>query len=216
MDSRAFRTAIELHGGATAIAAVLGRDLTKRRDTHNAGWFVPGLVLAIAVHTLFNRLPLPPLLATACVILVVPAILVLVYERSEARTRQWLGTTMDRDVELLEQIHLGAIAETPIGRYLASLGQRFAGPVVADMLCLLEIHAQLALRAKGLLLAREAGLELPPDPEVLGHLRELRFHERSIGATGRLAIAPFLAGSRDRWQIQMLESHGSARRAEGP
>jgi hypothetical protein len=205
-----------MHGGTTAIAAVLGLDLTKRHDTRNAGWFVPGLALAVAVHTLFNRLSLSPLLATACVILVVPAILVLVYERSEARTRRWLGTTMDRDAELLEQIHTGTIAGTPIGSYLASLGQRFAGPVVADMLCLLEIHAQLALRAKGLLLAREAGLELPPDPEVGDHLRELRFLERSIGATGRLAIAPFLAGGRDRWQIRMLESHRREIRGAGP
>jgi RsiW-degrading membrane proteinase PrsW (M82 family) len=204
--ARGLGTAV-MHGGATAIAAVLGLDLTKRRDTHNVGWLLPGLAFAIVMHTLFNRLPLAPLLTTACVILFVPAILVLVYERSEGRTRRWLGTTMDRDAELLEQIHTGTIAGTPIGSYLASLGERFAGPVVADMLCLLEIHAGLSLRAKGLLLAREAGLELPPDPEVADHLRELHFLERSIGQTGRLAIAPFLPGARDRWQIRMLESH---------
>lgn len=209
--ARGLGTAV-MHGGATAMAAVLGRELTNRRESHGAGWFVPGLVLAVALHTLFNRLPLPPLLATACVILVVPAILVLIYERSEARTRRWLGKTMDRDAELLELIHTGAIAGTPIGRYLASLRQHFPGPTVADMLCLLEIHAELALRAKGLLLAREAGLDLPPDPEVEGRLGEMRFLERSIGATGRLAIAPFLAGGRDRWQVRMLES----RRPSGP
>lgn len=213
--ARGLGTAV-MHGGATAIAAVLGLELTKRRDPHNAGWFLPGLALAVAVHTLFNRLPLSPLIATACVILVVPAILVVVYEHSEARTRRWLGTTMDRDAELLEQIHSGTIAGTPVGSYLASLGQRFAGPVVADMLCLLEIHAELSLRAKGLLLAREAGLELPADPEVQDQLRELRFLERSIGATGRLAIAPFLPGGRDLWQIRMVESHRRESRSAGP
>lgn len=209
--ARGFGTAV-MHGGVTAIAAVLSADLTKRRGANGAAWFVPGLAVAIAVHTLFNRLPLPPLLATAAVILVVPAILVVVYEQSEGRARRWLGKTLDRDVELLELIHSGEIAGTAIGRYLGDLRQRFPGPVVADMLCLLEIHAGLAMRAKGLLLAREAGLTLPPDPEVEGHLRELRFLERSIGATGRLAIAPFLTEGGERWQIQVLESQRTAGR----
>jgi RsiW-degrading membrane proteinase PrsW (M82 family) len=205
--ARGLGTAV-MHGGVTAIAAVFGMDLTKRRSSRHLAWFVPGLALAVALHTLFNRLPLPPLLATACVILGVPAILVAVYELSEARTRRWLGTTMDSDAELLELIHSGAITSTPVGRYLASLRERFPGPVVADMLCLLEIHAGLAMRAKGLLLAREAGLSLPPDREVEDQLRELSFLERSIGATGRLAIAPFLPAARDRWQIHVLAPHG--------
>jgi RsiW-degrading membrane proteinase PrsW (M82 family) len=207
--ARGLGTAV-MHGGVTAIAAVLARDLTERRDSRHPGWFVPGLAVAAALHTLFNRLPLSPLLSTACVILAVPAILVVVYERSEGRTRRWLGTTMDHDAELLELIHSGEITASPTGRYLESLRQRFPGTVVADMLCLLEIHAGLGLRAKGLLLAREAGLDLPPDPELAGQLRELRFLERSIGATGHLAIAPFLPAGRDRWQIRMLESRQAA------
>ena len=212
--ARGLGTAV-MHGGATAMAAVVGQDLAKRQASRRLVWFAPGLAFAIVVHTLFNRLPLPPLLSTACVILFVPAILIVVYELSESRTRRWLGTTMDRDLDLLEQIHSGAIASTHVGSYLASLQQRFPGPVVADMLCLLEIHAELAMRAKGLLLAREAGLEIPPDPEVAGHLRELRFLERSIGVTGRLAIAPFMAGSGDRWPIRMLESDRSGRAVPG-
>ena len=212
--ARGLGTAV-MHGGATATAAVLAADLAKRRDSRNPAWFVPGLALAIAVHTAFNRLPLPPLLATACVILVVPAILVLVYERSEARTRRWLGSTLDREAELLDLIHSGEITGSPVGRYLESLRRRFPGAAVADMLCLLEIHAELALRAKGMLLARSAGLTLPPDPDLEGQLREMRFLERSIGATGRLAIAPFLAAGSERWQIRMLESHGPAERAAG-
>jgi|SRR5262245_11919316 len=213
--ARGLGTAV-MHGGATAIAAVIGLDLTKRRPTPHPGWLVPGLLVAIVIHTLFNRLPLPPLLTTACVILVVPAILVLTYELSEARTRRWLGTTLDRESELLELIRSGTIAKTPVGRYLSSLQHRFAGAQVGDMLCLLELHAELALRAKGILLVREAGLEAPPVPELGERLRELSFLERSIGVTGRLAIAPFLAAGRDRWQIHLLEHPGSTRTPARP
>jgi RsiW-degrading membrane proteinase PrsW (M82 family) len=203
--ARGLGTAV-MHGGATAIAAVIGLDLAKRRASRQAVWLLPGLLVAIALHTLFNQLPLPPLLRAASVIVAVPAILVAVYELSEAHTRAWLGVTMDRDVELLDLIHSGEITESPVGRYLTSLRERFPGGAVADMLCLLEIHAELGMRAKGVLLAREAGLELPPDPELAAHLDELRYLERSIGATGRLAIAPFLAAGRERWQLRLLES----------
>ena len=208
--ARGLGTAV-MHGGATAIAAVLGADLAKRRDSPGVARLLPGLALAIALHTTFNRLPLPPLLMTALVILVVPAILVVVYERSEGRTRRWLGSTLDREAELLELIHSGGIAASPVGSYLDSLRHRFEGPVVADMLCLLEIHAGLAMRAKGMLLAREAGLTLPPDPDLPDRLRELRFLERSVGPTGRLAIAPFLAAGRDRWQIRLMETGSTTR-----
>src|SRR5439155_1248972 len=72
--ARGLGTAV-MHGGATAMAAVVGQDLAKRQASRRLVWFAPGLAFAIVVHTLFNRLPLPPLLSTACVILFVPAIL---------------------------------------------------------------------------------------------------------------------------------------------
>ena len=97
------------------------------------------------------------------------------------------------------------IVHTPAGEYLGSLRNRFPGPTVADMLCLLEIRLELAMRVKGLLLARAAGLEVPADALVLANLEELRFLERSIGPTGRLAMRPLLPEGRERWQIRLLE-----------
>src|SRR5205823_1587985 len=85
------------------------------------------------------------------------------------------------------------------GAYLSTLS-RLPGPVVADMLCYLRIHLELSLRAKGILIAREAGVELPIDDEVRADFKEMRFLERSIGKTGKMAILPFLrSGSRDRF-----------------
>lgn len=195
-----------MHGGATAVAGILAHGLHERSGGGAAAWFVPGWLAATAFHASFNQLPFPPLVVAACVVVAVPVILVATYELSERQTRRWLGTTMDRDVELLERIREGTIADTPVGRYLTTLRERFPGPVVADMLCLLEIHSTLAMRAKGMLIVQAAGLTLPPDPELAAHLREWRFLERSIGPTGKLALAPFLARSgRERWQIAMLE-----------
>lgn len=211
--ARGLGTAV-MHGGATAIAAIMAREVTERRGSNALRWFAPGFVMAVLVHAVFNQLPFPPLIATAIVILGVPLILIIAYETSERQTQQWLGSTLDRDVELLELIHTGAITETHVGRYLTTLRERFPGPVVADMLCLLEIQGELALRAKGRLIAQSAGIELPPDPELLGRIREMRFLERSIGPTGMLALLPFLkTRGRERWQIRMLENMAEGKQA---
>ena len=143
---------------------------------------------------------------TACLQLVLmPLLMMAVFERSERATRDWLGTGFDGDVERLEQMLEGEVLETPVGRYLESLRTRFEGPVRADMLCLIRIHLELALRAKGILIARAAGVELPADPAIEANLREMRHLERTIGPVARLAVEPLLANSvRDRWQLQLL------------
>ena len=116
---------------------------------------------------------------------------------------------LDSDLELLESIVSGEALETRIGAYLHTLQARFPGEVVADMLCLLRIQAELAIRAKGLLLAREAGLDAPVGDDVRANLAELRYLERSIGRTGLLALAPILRrSSRDVWQVYLLEQAG--------
>jgi hypothetical protein len=91
------------------------------------------------------------------------------------------------------------------------LKAHFPGEAVADMLCLLRIQAELAIRAKGLLLAREAGLEVPVGDDVRASLAELRYLEKSIGRTGLLALKPVLRQTgRDLWQVYLLEEAGGA------
>lgn len=212
--ARGFGTAI-LHGSTTALVAILAQELTERRRSTALVWFVPGLVFAIALHSLYNHVLFNPLLAAALVILMAPPAVVLVFEHSERATRDWLGTGLDSDMERIEQLTDGPIADSPIGKYMGTIRHRFSGAALADMLCLLRIHLELSMRAKGTLIARAAGVDLPPDETVVANLRELRYLERSIGPTGRLAIQPLLQTSgRELWQVTMLEvaSGAAARR----
>src|SRR5262249_43635130 len=95
--------------------------------------------------------------------------------------------------------------DSPIGRYLHELKEKFAGPVVADLLCYVRLHTELALRAKGMLMMRESGFETPVDEATREKLSELDYLEKSIGRTGRLAIHPMLQMSRrELWQLYML------------
>ena len=143
---------------------------------------------------------------TAVLLGVMPALLLVAFDYSERVTREWLSTGFDGELEMLEKILEGEVARTPVGEYLDALRSRFPPMVVADLFCLLTIHLELSLRAKGMLIARAAGVEVPVDDKVRSNLEELRFLEHSVGPTGRLAILPLRRTSRrDLWQILLLE-----------
>jgi RsiW-degrading membrane proteinase PrsW (M82 family) len=193
-----------MHGSATAIAGILAKSLTDRRGA-SLRWFLPGLAAAALLHSIWNHFVLNPLVSAAILVATMPLVVALVFERSERATQAWLGEGLDGEVELLELIATGEFRHTNAGEYLESLRNRFPGPVVADMLCWLQIHLELGLRAKGLLLARAAGIDLPVDPNVREAFTEMKFLERSIGPTGKLAMLPLRRGSgRDLWQLQHL------------
>ncbi|HEY8048367.1 MAG TPA: PrsW family glutamic-type intramembrane protease [Ramlibacter sp.] len=201
---RGFGTAI-MHGGATAIFAVTCLDFLDRPGLRGALALVPGIVLAYGVHSAYNHALLPPLYETCVVVFVVPALLALVFWRSEKLLGEWLGTGFDNDAQLLQLINSGRFTESPMGHYLSALRDKFEGAVLADILCYVRLHTELALRAKGLLMMRETGFDAPADESVHEKFAELRYLESSIGPTGRMAIRPMLHLSRkDLRQLYLL------------
>lgn len=191
---RGFGTAI-MHGSTTAIFAIVGKS---RKP-------IIGLLLAIALHSLFNFFILSPAMTTLVIVLVFPPLMLLAFSQSEHGLRQWLGTGFDLDAELLKAMRSGEFAESNPGQYLQSLRDHFEGAVLADMLCYLQLNAELSLRAKGVLMLRESGFPVTKDAEVAEKLTELRFLKESIGKTGELALAPLLHHTpQDLWQLQVL------------
>lgn len=202
---RGFGTAV-MHGSTTALFGILGKALTDRSAAAGPLALLPGLLVAMAVHAAFNHLVASPYLTTAALLVGMPLLLLLAFEYSERTTRDWLASGFDGEMEMLEQILDGDVADTPVGRYLDTLRHRFDPLVVADLFCLLTVHLELSLRAKGMLLARAAGVEVPVDDQVRANLVEMRHLERTVGATGCLAILPLRRQSRrDLWQILLLE-----------
>ena len=201
---RGFGTAV-MHGGTLIIAGVISKALFDRRHSRTITVFLPGFLAAVALHSLFNHFMLPPLLATALLLVALPIMVSIVFQRSETATMKWLGTGIDADLEIFDLITTGSISKSAIGRYLDSLRDRFSPTVVADMLCLLQIQAELSIRAKSLLLMKKHGLRPPPDPGLKSILDEMNYLEASIGRTGKLALSPVLhLGHRELWQIRLL------------
>lgn len=194
-----------MHGGATAIVAMVARAFQHRHETFRLSHMLPGLGVAVVLHGLYNHFLLHPLLATALIALVFPALSVAVFQQSERETQAWLGAGFDTDQELLRVIRSGQVAETRVGRYLQALRSHFAPEIIVDMMCLLRLRVELSIRAKGALLMREAGFDVRPDPQLADTFRELRYLEQSVGMTGLRALQPFLhASTRDLWELNML------------
>jgi hypothetical protein len=203
--SCAASTAI-LHGSTTAIFATLAKSLSDRHATTALGDLLLPLALAAVIHSLFNHFVLPPLATTALLLVVMPLLFVVVFEHSEKSTRTWIGTSFDSRMELLELILSGDLHATPVGTYLQSLRDRFPPVVVADMLCYLRIYSELSMRAKAMHIARQAGLKLEAGEDVRANIQELKYLGKSIGRTGRLALAPFLESSAHGfWEMHALQ-----------
>ncbi|HET7789327.1 MAG TPA: PrsW family glutamic-type intramembrane protease [Gemmatimonadales bacterium] len=202
---RGFGTAI-MHGGATSIVAMVAKALQNRAAVFRLSQVLPGLGVAVVLHSLYNQFVLNPILATALIVLVLPTLSLAVFERSERDTKAWLGTGFDTDQELLRAVHTGRVSGTPVGRYIATVKSRFPAEVIVDMMCFLRLRAELAIRAKGVLMMREAGFHAAPDPLVKDKFQELAYLEKSIGKTGLRALHPFVhTSTRDLWQLTVLD-----------
>jgi RsiW-degrading membrane proteinase PrsW (M82 family) len=209
---RGFGTAV-MHGGATTLFGVVTQSMSERYVVRRAFIFLPGLAAAIAFHSLFNHFLISPVMTAAGLVIVLPLLLLTVFQLSERRVRHWMGTGLDADSDLIAMIKSGRFSQTRIGRYLLSLGESFPPEALVDMLCILRLHAELSIKAKGVLLMREAGLDVVPDPSVQERLDELEYLEKSIGKAGMLAMAPFLGWrTRGLWQLHMLGRRRRPRR----
>ena len=194
-----------LHGGTTAIFAILARALSDRfpRRPHVA--FLPGLVAVIVIHSAFNHLLLPPIVLAAVVMFVLPLLILFVFDRSERATREWMGAGMDLDIEVLQLVSSEHFAVTRLGQYLQELRARFPGVVVANMYCLLRLELELSVHARAMIMAREAGLDLAGDEDLDASLQEREYLHRSIGKAGLLALRPLqVTSDRDLWHRQLL------------
>jgi len=201
---RGFGTAI-MHAACAALFAILCKGAYDRRNRPAISSWGPALLAAAAVHALFNHFFLPPIYMTLLIMAVLPPLIIGVYEHSERLLRKWLTLSMDEEMAMLEMILTGRFTQSKFGQYLLSLRDHFPATVAVDLLCYLRIYLELAMRAKGILLLRQNGITVQPDATIKEKFAEFTFLEKSIGKTGKLALAPFMrAGERELWQLYLL------------
>jgi RsiW-degrading membrane proteinase PrsW (M82 family) len=205
---RGLGTAI-LHGTSTSVFAMVARGIHERHPTRLLRATVPAWLAAVALHAVYNNMLLPPIAATFVLLIAVPLVIVVVFRRSEIATRDWVTAGLDLDLELLALVSSDDFAHTRFGAHLRDLTTRTPGPVVADMFCLLRLELELAIQAKAMLMARDAGLKIVPGDDLRAALAERRYLEASIGRTGLRALQSLqVTSDRDRWHRYLLEQAG--------
>jgi RsiW-degrading membrane proteinase PrsW (M82 family) len=201
---RGLGTAV-MHGGVCAIFAILVQSQIERGGHLRPLGVLAALLAATLLHSGFNHFPGSPMTSTVAVLAFLPPLMWLTFARTQRSVLDWLAVDWDADAELLQLIESGGLGSSKVGAYLDTVKNHFDGAVLVDLLCYLRVHLELQLRAKGAMLLRDNGLEVVLDDETRGMLDELRFLERSIGRTGRVALRPILQMSRrDLWQIYTL------------
>src|SRR2546426_11248301 len=108
---RGFGTAL-MHGGATAIFGLMGLAMVERPPGPWVQAFLPGLALAILLHSGFNHFFLSPRMSTLGIMVVLPPLLSAVFRLSEGSLGDWLGRGFDADTAMLELSNSGRFADS--------------------------------------------------------------------------------------------------------
>ncbi len=94
---RGLGTAV-MHGTTLAILAAIAHEFAERETREAAGdfdfnllWFVPGYLVAVALHTAFNQFPDRPLLAMMGAMVVAPLALMAIFSFGTAEAQRWLA-----------------------------------------------------------------------------------------------------------------------------
>lgn len=209
---RGFGTAI-MHGGATAIFAIISHEMTERQSESSAAHykfnpllFMPGLITAIVIHSVFNHFPHQPLVIMALTLLLAPATIFLALIRSDRATQQWLAADRAAHEQLLAEIRAGHFAETPRGQAINAIAAKL-GEKAQDARAYVELKTELILRAEELIHAAQSGQATALTPEDKMKFAKLESLELTLGRTTLAALAAPLGFTRnDLWELSRLHA----------
>lgn len=214
---RGFGTAI-MHGGASALFAIISHEMTERQAEASAATyrfnpllFLPGLAVAIVVHSAFNHLGGQPLLAMAATLLLIPATLFLTFARNDRAARQWLKTDQARHIQLLADIRAGHFAGTDAGRALSALTAKFPAERASALMRHAELNIEMVLRAEELILAAQESGSVAITDADREKLQRLAASEHALGAADVAALTAALGLTRnDLWELQSFRQRAFA------
>ena len=202
---RGFGTAI-MHGGATAIFAILSQTLTERHYHMNPAYYLPGLIAAMVLHSIFNHFPVSPILSTAVTLLILPTLLFMLFEKNTTSIHNFLELDFDSHKRLLRQIEHGELSGCEAGRFIIDLQKTVTGSHADEMAHYFHLHTELILSAEQLLLAREKGIEIEVEKETVDKLAEMHRLEKAIGKAAMHTLKPHLHfTSKELWEVHLLD-----------
>jgi protease PrsW len=201
---RGFGTAV-MHGGCTALLAMIMM-LGIQRD--KPAWLssLPGLALALVVHSGFNHFAINPFLQTALIIIVLPTVFVMVFNQSNNMLQDWLEIEFNNEVDMLRMIRQGKFKSTRAGEYLASIKNHFSPEMIVDMYWYISLYLELSIKAKRNMMLKESGFPITPEAGIREKLIELQQLRKQIGKIGEMSLRPLIRiNHRELWKMNQLK-----------
>jgi hypothetical protein len=196
-----------MHGCTTAIYAIIIKYSSERFSKINLILIPLLLIVPVIIHGAFNSFIISPIAFTLIQLTVTPLLFYIVFLSSENQLKSWLELSLESNYELLTAINEGMLLETKVGVYLQSLKSKFSPLVLADLLCYIRLFIELSMFAKGLLIMKEVGIHAAIIEEIKSKLDEIKYLEKKIGFTGKLAVQPIVYSEKGIvWINDLLEA----------
>src|SRR3954467_3498109 len=160
---RGLGTAI-MHGTTLALLAAIAHEFAERETREAAGdfdfhlwWFLPGYLIAVAMHTAFNQFPDRPLVAMMGAIIIAPIVLNAIFHFGTLETERWLATECAEHHAQLDLLRSGQWPDNPSGRKMAALAERLDPESAKRIRRYWELQAWLLVRAEETMMEEAAG-----------------------------------------------------------
>ena len=208
---RGLGTAV-MHGTTVAILAGLAHELAEREMREAASefdfhlwWFLPGYLIAVAIHTAFNQFPDRPLLAMIGAAIFAPIAIITIFQFGTTEAEKWLTTERAEHRAQVETLRSGKWPDSIAGRRIASLAERVGPEAGKRMRRYWELQAWLVAEAEETMLEEEAGEAQFDASEIRAALAELAGLKRALGKSSFVAMNALLPFSRnDYWEVSEL------------
>jgi hypothetical protein len=168
---------------------------------------VPGYVVAVAIHTVFNQFPSQPMLAMLVTALLAPFVLMAILRFGTGEARKWLAEEEEAHRLLLETLETGAFPDRPGWRRIGDLVER-AGPRTGALICeYVSVLTRLILAEEQILL-RQAEDAHRVDTDRAALFRRFKELRQTLGPAIVHALTSLLPFSRsDYWEVWELHHH---------
>jgi protease PrsW len=208
---RGLGTAV-MHGTVLAIMAAVAHEFAERESREAAAdfdfnlmWFVPGYLIAVALHTAFNQFPDRPLVAMIGAAVFAPIAIMAIFSFGTAEAERWLVAERAEHQAQLEALRSGNWPDTPSGRKIAALASRLDPESARRIRRYWQLQAWLVVEAEETLMEEAAGDVEFDEDEVRAAFAECEGLRRALGRSTFAAIKALLPFSRnDYWEISEL------------
>jgi RsiW-degrading membrane proteinase PrsW (M82 family) len=208
---RGLGTAV-MHGTTLAILAAIAHELAERETRASAAdfdfnllWFLPGYVIAVALHTTFNQFPDRPMLAMMGAVIFAPVAVLAIFHFGTAEAERWLVAECTAHQAQLATLKAGQWPEGPSGNKIAALAERLPPEGAKRIRRYWELQAWLVVEAEKAMMEEAAGDVSLDEDQVRAAFAELEGLRRALGKSTSTALKALLPFSRnDYWEVSEL------------